>query len=140
MENRDDTVFTRRLRLELLDRRHVDALFEGLCAPELYEFIPQEPPKTEQELALRIERVLRGSSSTNELWINWVVYNRESGACIGLIECTVLEKRTAWLAYFIFKPFWRQGFCRDACSGLIRHITAQHAIGTFIGGQPRVSR
>ncbi len=50
---------TRRLVIEPLRAEHAAELFTLLCDPRIYEFIPEDPPVTEQALKARFDRFAR---------------------------------------------------------------------------------
>jgi RimJ/RimL family protein N-acetyltransferase len=45
---------------------------------------------------------------------------------VGLVQATVRDDHTAFLAYQVFPPYWRRGFAREACARVIEHLAADH--------------
>jgi RimJ/RimL family protein N-acetyltransferase len=120
---------TPRLVLEPLNVAHAQALYQALQAPELYQFIPGDPPTSRDSLAARYESLAtRHSPDGKELWLNWVLRLRETGVYVGTVEVTVYRNRTAYLAYQIFPPFWRQGLARESCVCVLAHLVAHYQV------------
>ncbi len=113
---------TARLILEPLVVAHAQALYAALQAPELYRFIPRDPPPALDSLTARYAILAtRHSPDGQELWLNWVLRQREIGVCetgvyVGTVEATVYPNRTAALAYQVFPSFWHHGFATEACA------------------------
>jgi [ribosomal protein S5]-alanine N-acetyltransferase len=116
-----------RLILEPLKEQHADFLLEGLQDRQLYQFIPQEPPADDMHLRERFMRLAKGPSPYgNEIWLNWAVREKFGEHYVGLIEATVDDNfgvdKSAHIAYFIFRPFWRSGYATEACGRAIEHL------------------
>jgi RimJ/RimL family protein N-acetyltransferase len=120
---------TPRLLLEPLGAHHAAALYEPLQAPELYTFIPQEPPPSLDALTARYT-VLSGRRSPNgqEDWLNWALRERTTDAYIGVVQATVQADGAALLAYMIFPPFWRQGYARESCACVLAHLFGRYHV------------
>lgn len=124
---------TPRLLLEPLTPAHAEALFAGLSDPELYAFIPQNPPATVDTLRERYLRIQRGPQDDETTrWLNWAV--RETATCeySGVIETTVTPGQQAYLAYFIFTVSQGRGLAREACGAVMRHLAAVHSVQRFV--------
>jgi RimJ/RimL family protein N-acetyltransferase len=120
---------TPRLLLEPLVVGHAQALYEPLQAPELYRFIPRDPPPSPDSLAARYAILAtRYSPDRQELWLNWAVRQRDTGGYVGTVEATVYPNRTAELAYQVFPPFWRHGFAAEACTCVLAHLVADYQV------------
>jgi len=120
---------TRRLLLEPLVAQHAAALFEALQATELYVFIPQDPPASLQRLEERyLALASRTSPDGQEMWLNWVMRQRATGAYVGMVEASVHADRTATLAYMVFPPFWRQGFAKEACGRVVASLFDEYRV------------
>ena len=60
-----------------------------LADPALYVFTGGDPPSA-AELVQRYERQARGRSADGrELWLNWIVREREGGSAVGYVQATV---------------------------------------------------
>ena len=114
---------TPRLLLEPIIVGHAAALFEALQAAELYTYIPQEAPSSLEALTARFEALShRRSPDGHEVWLNWALRQRATGAYVGTVQATVRTDHPALLAYMIFVPFWRQGYAREACARVLAHL------------------
>lgn len=114
---------TTRLRLEPLTALHAAALFDALQAPELYTYIPRDPPASLRALDTRYNSLAsRHSPDGQEWWLNWALRQRATGVYTGTVEATVRADYTALLAYMVFPAFWGQGYAREACAGVLAHL------------------
>lgn len=122
-------LLTSRLTLEPLTVAHADVLFDGLCDPALYTFIPGDPPATLQDKRDHFARILRGPrGDPSELWRNWAVKITATGDYIGLVETSVHPGDRAHLAYFIFRTAQRTGFAKEACRAVLAHLAAVYEV------------
>ena len=115
---------TSRLTLEPLCEYHAALLIDRLGDKKLYEYIPQNPPTSIDDLRGRY-RLLekRASPDGREAWLNWAVRLGQRGDYIGLQEASVcLSTSRADIAYFVFSPFWRLGYAREACWRVLAHL------------------
>jgi RimJ/RimL family protein N-acetyltransferase len=129
MNDPEQTLETPHLLLEPLVANHAAALYPALQAPELYRFIPQDPPPSPDSLAARYAALAtRRSPDGREMWLNWALHRRDKGAYVGTLEATVYEDYTASLAYLVFPPFWRQGYATEACECVLAHLFADYRV------------
>jgi ribosomal-protein-alanine N-acetyltransferase len=111
-----------RLNLELLSKSHTKELFHYFSDCTLYEFIPLKPPRDEEQFGAWINRILKGPTDHNEVWLNWVSRKKTDLRPVGFIQTTICQDaRAAYLAYFTFRPFWGQGFAKEACQ-MVLHL------------------
>lgn len=123
------TLETARLLLEPLGPQHATALYAPLNDPRLYLFIPQDPPSSPQRLRERyVALAARRSPDGREVWLNWVMRRRDTGADVGTVEATVLADRTALLAYMVFPPYQGQGFAREGCARMLAHLVEDYHV------------
>src|SRR5262245_46675737 len=114
---------TLRLKLEPLTAAHAPLLYADFADPRLYDFIPQEPPPSEEALADRYRRLeTRQSADGSERWWNWAVLERAVGAYVGLIEVTFRSDGVAQVAYFVFSEFARRGYAREALGAVLTFL------------------
>lgn len=119
IELAEQPAITSDLRLEPLRPEHAHLLFNGFSDPDLYAFIPQEPPVDIDALRARYQRLsARRSSDGTQVWPNWAVYHRPSERYAGLVEVTVTG-RQADIAYFVFRQSQGQGIGREAVGSII---------------------
>lgn len=94
-------VSTARLDLRQMVRTDAPALFLVLADPELYVTIGGSPPKSASALAEVIAgREVRRFSKGDEVWLNWLVTERNSGKAIGYLQATISTTRTRVGALF----------------------------------------
>ncbi|MDX2219987.1 MAG: GNAT family N-acetyltransferase [Burkholderiales bacterium] len=118
-----------RLTLEPLTVAHADLLFPGLSDPALYTFIPADPPSSLEEKREHFARILRGPRDNDEeLWLNWAVRVTATDEYVGYIETSTFPGDYSYLAYFIFAGAQRNGYAREACEHVIRHLEQAHRI------------
>ena len=117
---------TSRLQLEPLSLAHAEALFHGLSNPSLYDFVPQDPPASPDELRNRFARVLKGPADGRAMWRNWAVKIRQNDSYAGFIETTIRRDKSVYLAYFIFAAVWRQGIGHEGVQAVLGHLRAAY--------------
>ena len=123
---------TGRLVLEPLLPEHAPLLFEGLADERLYRFIPTDAPESAEALETRYRKLSsRRSPDGAEIWLNFAMRLREEGTLpkasyVGMLEATVFPNRSAYIAYTVFVPFWRQGYAREGCARMLRHLLEDH--------------
>ncbi|WP_374348813.1 GNAT family N-acetyltransferase [Chitinimonas sp.] len=113
---------TERLTLEPITEAHAAQLFAGLSNPNLYQFIPQEPPASVEALAARYKRLeSRSSPSGDEWWLNWAV-RLTDGEYVGYVQATVDEDNAAILGWTMFTAHQRRGYATEALRRLCTHL------------------
>ncbi len=113
---------TARLVLEPLVPDHADAVFAGLSDPNLYTYMPGNPPVSLEALRARYTRLeSRWSPDGLERWLNWAV-RLPDGAYVGLAEATVRADQRASVAYFVFAEFMRRGYGAEATGAVVRYL------------------
>ncbi len=130
MTDPEQPLETPRLLLEPLAAAHAATLYAALQPPELYTFIPQDPPPSPHGLEARYAALsTRRSPDGREAWLNWVMRQRATGVYIGSVEVTMYADPTAALAYMVFPPFWRQGYATEACRRVLAHLFDDYKVG-----------
>lgn len=110
---------TERLQIEPLESRHAAELHVVLSDPQIYRFIPQDPPSLDQ-LEKRYKYLERRISPDGAVqWLNWALRQRETGNLIGTIQATVLADKTAMVAYELGPGYWGQGYATEALKWLL---------------------
>ena len=112
---------TDRLVLEPLQQRHAALLFSLVADPEMYRFIPQQPPSELAALAARYQRLQhRAPPVGDEVWLNWAIRLKSSAAYVGLLQATLCQRETkAHIAYEIGTLHQRQGYATEACRRML---------------------
>ena len=114
------------LVLEPIVPAHAQVLWTELQAPELYTFTPHDPPASLEALEARYARwAARRSPDGREIWLNYAVRS-EDRRYLGLVQATLQESGTTYLAYEVFPAHWRTGVARRACTALIDHLFAAY--------------
>jgi RimJ/RimL family protein N-acetyltransferase len=114
---------TARLAFEPLAPAHAGELAPLLGDPALWRFIPRQAPSPD-DVARRFAVVSVAERPNGDRWLNFVVRRRADGQAVGLVETTVAPDHRAYLAYFVFVPFQRQGYAREACIATLGHLRA----------------
>ena len=125
---------THRLDCEPLVAGHAPLLFPELRNEALYEFIPQDPPSGVDALTARFERLENEPHSPDgtELWLNWAMRERATGAYIGTLEPSVTPGRSADLAYFVFAPHQRRGYALEGVGALVDYLFDRYRVGAVV--------
>ncbi len=130
----ETTLETGRLVLEPLLPEHAPLLFEGLADERLHRFIPTDAPESAEALETRYRKLSsRRSPDGAEVWLNFAMRLREEGTLpkasyVGMLEATVFPNRSAYIAYTVFVPFWRQGYAREGCVRMLRHLLENYRV------------
>jgi ribosomal-protein-alanine N-acetyltransferase len=132
--NKLETVLeTERLRLEPLRERHAGYLFPLFAEPQIYTFIPQDPPKSLGELQTRYRRLeTRHSPEGDELWLNWAIYLKKEKQYTGIVQATIGGDQIAQLAYELNPRFWGFGYATEACQRVINTLFAEYPVTGII--------
>jgi len=124
---------TPRLLLEPLVPSHATLLYSPLSAAQLYTFIPQEPPVSAVSLRARYATLsARRSPDGREMWLNWALRRRDTGAYVGTMQATVRADRTAMLAYMISVPSQGQGYAFEGAARVLTHLFDDYRVGVVM--------
>ena len=122
---------TARLRLEPLEPRHADGLFEGLQHAALYAFVADTPPASVEALQERYARLARRvSPDGTEEWLNWALYGLTEARLVGYVQATLPEEGDASIAYVLVPEAWGRGYAREAVAAMIEHLGAAYGRAT----------
>jgi RimJ/RimL family protein N-acetyltransferase len=119
---------TDRLVVEPLTRAHAAALAGPLDDPDLHTFIGGEP-LAEPALAERYEFLAaRRSPDGAEVWANWALRERDTGAAVGTLQATLPsagpDHGPAEVAWVVARAAQRRGYAREAAAGLVGPLHA----------------
>jgi [ribosomal protein S5]-alanine N-acetyltransferase len=96
--------------IEPLEERHAAEMHDALLDPRLYPFIPENPPASVEHLQALFRRFIAGPpAGSGEVWLNWVIRDRSSKACIGTLQATYFASGELWAGYKVIPPWWRRG-------------------------------
>jgi [ribosomal protein S5]-alanine N-acetyltransferase len=91
---------TQRLLLEPLKQHHAALLYPILQDPQIYCYIPQDPPASLKILEQRYQKLEQRLSPTGEeAWLNWAVRLKSSNRFVGRVEASISPIRIAEFAY-----------------------------------------
>ena len=120
------------LRLEPLEERHADALFEGLSDKLIYRFVDEEPPRSLAALRERYRMLQqRRSPDGSETWLNWAIWSLTGEAYLGYVQATIKSHRSASIAYVIFPDAWGKGVATEAVSSMMRELVRGYGVHDF---------
>ncbi len=116
---------TDRLTLEPILVSHAKEMFALLRDPDLYKFIPQDPPEL-----TKLEKTYdfwskRCSPTGDELWLNWAARMRKTGEVIGHFQAGVKEGTESNLGYTVGLRFQRQGFAMEALQAIFLFLNRE---------------
>ncbi len=113
---------TPRLTLEPLSSEHAPLLLVALSDPQIYQFIPQEPPLDLDKLRERYRKLeTRSSEDGTKAWLNWAI--RYELTYLGRVEASVqLESRISSIAYLLSPEFWGRRFALEAVKAVVNHL------------------
>ena len=126
-----EPIETGRLLLEPLRPDHAAEMVPVLADPALHVFTGGEPPSP-AELGKRYGRQARGRSADGgELWLNWIVREREGGAAVGYVQATLEpESGAAEVAWVVGTGFQGRGFAREAAGAMVAWLRERGAVVT----------
>ena len=109
----------RRTRLE-----DAPAMFEALKAPEIYAFVPRQPPRDVGDMAAHFARVMPETAPyRSERWLNWTVWRRQDGAALGAVEASVRGDHTAAIGYMFGLSYRGRGYARESVGAMLEELT-----------------
>jgi RimJ/RimL family protein N-acetyltransferase len=119
------TITTERLALTPLRPEDAAEMAAVLDDPALHGFIGGRPA-TPPELADRYARLAAGSGRADEIWLNWIVRDRDTAAAVGTVQATITPETaaadvgwTASVAWVIGVPWQGRGYATEAARGLV---------------------
>jgi RimJ/RimL family protein N-acetyltransferase len=120
-------VIAERIRLEPLTAAHAAELYTALRDPDIYTFIPDQPPASLAALTERYRRLeSRCSPDGSQQWLNWVVRRSEDRQCVGYIQATIHRASTADFAFVLAPSVWGLGLAREAASAVLPVLSSDY--------------
>lgn len=120
---------TARITLEPLTAAHAAELFPLLVNPEIYRFMPGDPPVSIAALAGRYRRLeSRRSPDGSQQWLNWAIRRRDDRQCVGCLQATIYPGGAADFAFVLGSLFWGLGLAREASVPALRMLFAELGI------------
>lgn len=116
-----DQLRSKRLLLEVRKEHHADELYDLFCEKDLYDYTMREIPPSKEWLnnGFKIAETLT-SEDKKQIWLGWVGKKLETLSPIGLFEMTI-ENGEAFVAYTVFKKFWRQGYAIEGTQAMLNY-------------------
>lgn len=130
-----------RLRFEPLAERHASMLFDELRDDRLYTYIPEDPPISVTALAARYARLAAGSPQPDEIWRNWVMFDRGARP-IGTLQASIFADHRAMIAYMVLPRYWQQGYGAEGVRWMLGEVIERDGAETaeaFIDTRNRAS-
>lgn len=110
---------TPRLDLLPIDRSHASAMFSILDDPALHEFTGGNPPEDVDALSRLYEWwEQRRSPDGSELWLNWVLWDRELDELVGHLQAGVGPAFAA-VAWVVGRRWQGRGYASEAATELV---------------------
>ncbi|MDQ2828084.1 MAG: GNAT family N-acetyltransferase [Chloroflexota bacterium] len=123
-----------RLLLEPLAASHAATLYAALQSPELYTFIPQDPPPSPHGLEARYAALsTRRSSDGREAWLNWVMRQRATGAFVAWATSRRLSPEQRERADV---DWWEAHLTRQAAPRLATLLVERDQVRALLDGAP----
>jgi RimJ/RimL family protein N-acetyltransferase len=120
---------TDRLLLEPLCEHHAQYLFLLLADPQIYTFIPQDPPASLAELQIRYRQLqTRYSPEGDQVWLNWAIYLKTEHHYVGIVQATIGSDQIGYLAYELNPRFWGCGYATEACRQIVETLFTDHQV------------
>lgn len=114
-------------RLELRRTRVEDAaaMFDMLRDPEIYAYISRSPPTTVADVEERFTRITQETAPDRaDQWLNWIVWLRDIGTPVGMVEATVYPSNVVFVGYMFDRRHHRRGYGREATAQLLKYLSA----------------
>lgn len=128
-----DKLASNSLTLEPLKKDHTSRLFEVLKDPEIYTYIPEDPPTSEKALTDKFESLSQGAPThLSELWLNYTVYDGEISKYIGTLQATIyISSKKASVAYLLNSNYWGKGYATKALLLMINKLIEEYGVIEF---------
>lgn len=128
-----DKLTSQLLKLEPLNKDHASRLFEVLKDPQIYIYIPENPPVSEESLANKFAILAKGAPShLDEIWLNYAIYDSEISKYIGTLQATLfVNEKKAFIAYILNSNYWGKGYATQAMLLMINKLIQKYEIIEF---------
>lgn len=124
----DEVLLTERLRLEPVRAELAPLLFDLWQDPDIYRYVPEDPPVSVDWLTERYRRLeTRQSADGGEAWLQWAVRLAAEPTYVGRVEATVRPGR-AFLAWMLGASWWRLGLGTEAVTRVLTHLAGPWAV------------
>jgi RimJ/RimL family protein N-acetyltransferase len=124
-----ETLDTSLSRLEPVSVAHAVEMFPLLCEPAIYEYLSFGPPASLEALTERYQRQALGRSADGtEQWLNWIIRPRDTGACAGFVQATLLASQSGIFGFILGPAYWGRGLAYDACRAALEVLFRDHCV------------
>ena len=126
---------TNRLTLEPITAAHAPEMHLMLRDPQLYEFLPGDPPALDEVTKLYEMWEARRSPDGDELWLNWAGRRRDTEGVVGHFQAGIAADGCASIAYTVGLSHQRHGFATEGMSAVCDFLArafSVHAIRAWI--------
>ena len=124
----DCRIRTKRLDLTPMVRAHAELMYPILADPSIYEFTGDSPPSSVFALADKYARwERRRSPDGEEIWLNWLVRERELAIAIGCAQATIV-RTGAYVAWTIGTRWQRRGYASETARAIVSWLVT---LGVF---------
>ena len=114
------------LVFETLQEHHAIELHDALLDPRLYPFIPEDPPRSLERLQAAFREFQAGApAGSGEVWLNWVIRDGSTNACIGTLQASRLASGQLWVGYKIIPPWWSRGVATAGLRWLLDELQSR---------------
>lgn len=120
----DTTIRTARLELSPLRIDDAAEMAVLLDDDRLHKFIGGRPA-TPDQLRDRYRRLVAGSTETGQIWLNWIVRDKRSGAPVGTMQATIVTAAgpsTAEVAWIVGTAWQGRGFAKEAARSVVEWL------------------
>ncbi len=116
-------LFSDRLVLKPLSIGDADSCFLPLLDLSIYNYIPESPPDSLEELVDDFENVVSNNKDkTSPYSVNWVIRFSNQENCVGLIDVTFLSDSEVEIGVLIFPKYWKKGIGKEACAEVVEYL------------------
>lgn len=120
---------TARLAIVPLAVEHAAVLFGPMSDRRLYAYIPDDPPASIDALATTFRRLCSGGHpDRGELWRNWMMVERATGAPVGTLQATIYADGRAEIGYIVLCDHWRRGLGGEGVGWLAAGLLADPVV------------
>jgi RimJ/RimL family protein N-acetyltransferase len=126
---------TPRLVMEPITASHAPEMALLLADPQLFEFLPSDPPSVNELAKLYGYWEARRSPDGSELWLNWAGRRTDTNDVVGHFQAGVESDGSASIAYTVGLRHQRRGFATEAMSAvcdLLDQFLRVHTIRAWI--------
>lgn len=119
---------TPRLVCEPIRVEHAAAMLPVLSDPRLYAHLPGAPPESLEALERRYARLAAARSPDgSELWLNWILLARGSGAALGFTQATLAPAGCS-IGYVLGVAHQRCGLASEAVAAMVSQLFEAYAL------------